>query len=363
MAVAAELPEPPALGRLTWVGAGLLALALLVATSTWYRLAEWPNAPDFIAVLGWQILTWAPWLALAWIVDRVATAFPLEDSRFRDLAAHLAAAILLAAMHTGWFVVISSWMSPLGELPDTRYGVFRFFFLFWFQLDMVLYGAIAGLSLTHRYQRRARERARRAAEMELRWTESQLESLRLQIRPHFLFNTLNAIIVMQRSGESRAARETLEALAEILRALLSADGAQEASLAEEKALVERYLFIERHRFGDRLDVRWDVPSELQSARLPSLALQTLVENAVRIGAGGREGTCRIDIRAQREGGRLNFEICNPRGDDIEGLGIGLENTRARLRALYGDRQHLRLTHLDDRTCVDMSLPYREEPER
>lgn len=350
----------PELDRLGYVAAALLALALLLATSTWYRIEEWTNAPAFFAVLAWQLLTWAPWLFLALIVDRIANRFDLAGSAGRDLAVHSVVAFSLALLHTAWFVLISDWLSPLQEMPDTKYGVFPFFFLFWFQLNLVLYGAIAGMSMSLRYHQRVREREQRAADLELKWAEAQLESLQLQIRPHFLFNTLNTIIVMQQLGKTDAALGTTEALAEILRVLLRSNAEQETTLSRERSLVERYISIEKSRFGDRLDVHWNVDGNIGSALLPSLAMQTLVENAVRIGAGGQDGACCIDIGVGRRGSRLEVRICNPIGDDAEGLGIGLSNTRARLQALYGVEHDLELVHHKDRACVLMSLPYHEE---
>jgi LytS/YehU family sensor histidine kinase len=195
--------------------------------------------------------------------------------------------------------------------------------------------------MVHAIDRYGRSRAREAA-FESRLREAQLDLLRAQLRPHFLFNALNTISELVHEDPERA-DAMLGHLSALLRASIDAGDRQIAPLDEEIQLVEHYLAIQRVRFGDRLTVHLDVPEDCRLASVPHLVLQPLVENAIVHGISPRAEGGTVWITASRHAGAVVVKV----EDDGVGLppsraaaGVGLANTRARLAAMYGDRASL-----------------------
>jgi sensor histidine kinase YesM len=195
-------------------------------------------------------------------------------------------------------------------------------------------------------------------------SEAQLASLRMQLRPHFLFNSLNAIMALVRDGENTHAVSALGLLSDMLRATLRADSSHEVSLAEEAAFTRRYLEMEQLRFGDRLRVRFDLAPDLLDAAVPLFVLQPFVENAIKHGILDRRRGGTIAIRASATDGSVEITVM----DDGAGLapdwststGVGVANARAHLALLYGSDAVLSLGPGDDGIGVTarITLPLR-----
>jgi two-component system, LytTR family, sensor kinase len=205
----------------------------------------------------------------------------------------------------------------------------------------------------------ARERALRAETMV---AEVKLRALQHQVNPHLFFNTLNAISTLIAEHRNSDATIMIARLGDFLRATLRQDLASQVAFAEELSLVAQYLDIEQVRFGDRLQVTYDVDEEAYRALVPLLLLQPLVENATRHGIGKVEGRGTIAIAARVVGSKLEITIENsgaPRLSTTEvGTGIGLANVRERLEVLYGERQELLTTVLADGGFrVEITLPF------
>jgi sensor histidine kinase YesM len=220
------------------------------------------------------------------------------------------------------------------------------------------------------YSRRYREResdtaqlALRASRLEASLSRANLDSLRMQLNPHFLFNTLNAISVMAMKGERQGVVRMLTLLSDLLR--LSLDHKQQVvSLREELEILDRYLEIEYVRFRDRLILERDIDPEALDAEVPSLLLQPLVENAIRHGISRRPGPGVVRVEAEVRGDVVELRVLDT-GPGVggvparEGTGVGLANTRARLEQLYGSRQELTLaTRAEGGACVTVRLPLR-----
>ena len=199
----------------------------------------------------------------------------------------------------------------------------------------------------HCYYRKYRERELRALQLETRLAQAQLDALKMQLHPHFLFNTLNSISVLM-SEDVVAARRMLTRMSELLRASLENVGKHEVSLREELDFLGNYLEIEQTRFHDRLAVRMQIEPGVLDARVPNLILQPLVENAIRHGVAPRAQQGLIEISAVREDGMVQLKV----RDNGPGLqlsapesltkGIGLSNTQARLNQLYGSHHRFEL---------------------
>jgi len=259
--------------------------------------------------------------------------------------------------------------------PDLSSPFWRFR---WIQ-SVFVYWVVLGLGGGVQAFLAMRDKERRAAELELgaerlrgRLSRSQVDALRAQLQPHFLFNSLNSVSGLVRAGDDPAALRTLAAIGDLLRSTLEYGDEPELTLEEELRVVGQYLDIERVRLGDRLEVELDVEPGLDAARVPALLLLPLVENAVRHGVAPLPEGGRVRVAARRRGGRLVIEV----EDDGPGFppevldgsspgtredrrSIGLENTRARLAAMYGDEQGFELSAREPRGArVRVELPCR-----
>jgi LytS/YehU family sensor histidine kinase len=195
-------------------------------------------------------------------------------------------------------------------------------------------------------------------------SSARFAALQAQVNPHFLFNTLNTIAVFVRDNDRQAAVRIVEQLSDVLRTTLSSHRANEVSLGEELELVRRYVAIEEARFSDRLRPEFDIDGSLLSAAIPSFALQHLVENAIRHGIAKSPDAGRLVIAARRDGDTLEISVADDGAGIVAELanlrGHGVENTRERLRALYGERATLEVTRrAEGGTIATLRTPYRE----
>ena len=224
----------------------------------------------------------------------------------------------------------------------------------------LMYFAILGCVPAFSYYGEARERGAHAERLQGQLSETRLNVLRMQLQPHFLFNSLNAILVLVRDDDTKTAARMLESLSVMLREVLRSDQSHESSLEEELSLVSLYLGLEQIRFSDRLEIAYAVPDELRAAAVPRFILQPLVENAIRHGAGEGERTA-IEIGAAQRGTDLELWVrdngpgppARPRAH-----GVGLENTRLRLTTLYGEFAAVQLAAASPAGAVArVRLPY------
>ncbi len=280
------------------------------------------------------------WAALTPLVFFVAHRFPLNRPYLaRAIGVHVMAFLLLSLTHCALAGLVGE---PLLAVPDDYPGsLLKLRFLEEFYSDIWMYWPLVCIQALLDSHVRTREREKRAAELQALLAKSQLALLRAQIQPHFLFNTLHAVSALVRS-DSRAAEDMIADLAEILRASFADVSSHETTLQRELDLVACYLRIQQRRFGDRLTVHYHIMPEVQQAAIPSLLLQSLVENAVIHGAAPLARSCTIDIRAERRDTRLEIRVL----DDGAGMrpghstGLGLANARRRLHELYGDEQRV-----------------------
>jgi two-component system LytT family sensor kinase len=195
------------------------------------------------------------------------------------------------------------------------------------------------------YYRRYEEGRRRATELEAQLAKAQLAALRMQLQPHFLFNTLHAISELVHS-DPEAAERMIARLSDFLRLTLEHSGTMEVSLEQELEFVKRYLEIEKMRFEERLRVDLQVDPETLQARVPNLILQPLVENALRHGVARRARDGILRIRCSRVNGRLAMQVADngPGASGEIGEGVGLSNTRERLERLFGDQHRFELSN-------------------
>jgi signal transduction histidine kinase len=229
---------------------------------------------------------------------------------------------------------------------------------------VAVYLCVVGVEHAIRYFTEGQQRELQMARLSERLAGARFAALQAQVNPHFLFNTLNTIAVLVRDNDRKTAVRIIEQLSEVLRSTLSRHRANEVTLGQELELVRRYVGIEQARFPDRLRPEFNIDQSLLAAAVPSFALQHLVENALRHGIARRTDSGRLVITARRDGNHLELSV----EDDGAGLapgaadkiGHGIENTRQRLRTLYGEDAALVVGAARPRgTIARLRLPYRE----
>ena len=270
--------------------------------------------------------------------------FPLERGTLRrSLAMHALACLGFSVAHSWLYAVACHAWRDVGETLFVR-----------FHPNLITYWAIVGFTQAFEYFRKYQQREREV-------TQLQLQALKAQLQPHFLFNALNTVTAMMHVDVKRADR-MLARLSELLRMTLASIDRQEVRLAEEIAFVEAYLDIERERFGGRLAIRIDAELSTLSALVPALFLQPLVENCVRHGFATPDEGSIIVISAHRHDARLTLTVSdNGRGFVTPPReGVGVANVRKRLAQLYGDNQSFEIAAREPRgVVVTVELPFQE----
>jgi len=361
-----------------WLLFGLLETTGAYATS---RLgpggAPMPLDSALLGNLPW----WLLWGGLTPIVFWLAERFRFDGTHWGRFAlVHFPLALITSAIHIViagaifYYGTRSYYVSAFPAMVD-----FRLMDLYerWSQtyliIDIIVYWAIVGAYHAFDYNHRFRQGqlsqanlAARAAQLESRVTEARLAALRMELNPHFLFNTLNAISGLVRRGEHGSAVTMLARLGDLLRATLERGGEQTVPLEKELEYLNRYLEIEQVRFQDRLTIATDVEPDAEHALVPTLILQPLVENAVRHGISRRPGTGAIDIHARRRGEELAVTVRDTGVGFADGPtreGVGLKNTRARLEQCFGDRGALTWrNHPEGGAEVTVTMPFITERE-
>ena len=314
------------------------------------------NASGYEVRLGqtliYQLGNWYAWGLLTPLILLLARRFRIERQQWRrGLLTHIGLGMLMAPLQ----VVLSTALRLA--------GFWGFGLMTGEQLERLISGAagslltnsfdgfatywvILGLAYLFDYYHKYRERELRASQLEGQLAQAELTALKMQLHPHFLFNTLHSISALV-SEDPEAAERMIARLSELLRLTLENAGTQEVSLRQELAFLERYLEIEQTRFHDRLTVAMDIDPEVLDARVPNLILQPLVENAIRHGIAPRPTPGRVEIAATHENGTLALQVRDngpglPSGDGQPREGVGLKNTRARLAQLYGPHHRFHL---------------------
>ena len=308
------------------------------------------------------------WFAATPAMLHLAGRFPIDRRTWlRNSLIHLLFSFAFALVLLSIYVFITSWMgyqqagsSMLTRLRNQYVGTFH--------SEVLTYWAVIGLSHAVNYYRKYREREIRASQLQAQLARAELDALRMQLQPHFLFNTLNTISVLMKENV-QLADQLLLRLSDLLRLSLKSTGNHEVALRDELEFLRNYLEIEQTRFQDRLTVRYEIDEQAFDARVPNLILQPLVENAIRHGVAPQPGKSTVEIRAARRNGKIELQV----RDDGPGMpavtngdGIGLSNTRARLEKLYGPAHTFELSQANGRGLqVTVTLPFhtdrREKP--
>lgn len=354
-----------ALVAATWLAAGLVEFLVSAAVAGLKgNPVSWPEL--LCGVSGFWGLAALLTPPLVWALRRAR-----RPARGRTIAGHAAVflglVVVQPVLHTLWLNA-TIWHRPLSprSLPVSVPA--------WIAGDlggaMLVYVGVLGAVLAWDYQHRYRERERAAAALELErarlrasLSEARLETLQMQLEPHFLFNALHAISTLVLKGDAHAANEMLSHLSRFLRLTLDRADTPTVPLADELDALEAYLGIQRERFRDRLRVAIEVDERLRTAAVPNLVFQPLVENSVRHGIAADPGAGSITVRARADGDRLTLEVEDdgpgPAADPAAAGGIGLANVRERLAQLYpGEHEFTLQRRAGGGTIARIRIPLR-----
>ncbi len=345
---------------LALVAAAFLALSISGQT----YLVMYDHGHAWWRILTWQALTWIYWAALTPALFALCERFgdaPLAWRRIGLLAAvgigsiaahQLVSAAVVVTLQP--YVPIESYTLASALEQVTRTHVIA---------DVLVYVMLVVAGRMLAFGRRARRLAVREAQLETDVARARLAALRLEIQPHFLFNTLNSIAALIRIRSNEQALEMLLGLGELMRATIDRTPSQVTPWPLELGFTRGYIELQEVRFGDRLDVEYALDASTDACLVPAFLLQPLVENAFRHGIGNRAGRCRLELGASMVGGRLRVTI----RDDGAGLpagfqlardaGTGLSNVRTRLQNLYGGRASINVAPAPGAgTLVVLDLP-------
>lgn len=357
----------------------LLALALsgiaAIGLQPLFATLRHGGIPVSVAMVRWwQAASFAGWVFIAPIVPRIGAALGRRGRGGDETAgvtppealAHLAVLAAVALAHTAALLAIGHAMGWMGPPPQTGHAV-RAIAAAYAPLDLLAYAVVLGLAWLGDTRRHADEARRRAAALQAAVLGSRLAALRARLNPHFLYNALNAAVVLARGGRGRETGTVLEELTGMLRYVLERDEPS-VPLADEVAFVRKYLGIQQVRFGERLRWSIEVDGGVAAARVPTLVLQPMVENAVEHAVASDGDASEVRVTARREGGLLVLRVEDdgpgPPEDGSPGdepAGIGLGHTRERLHGLFGDAASVTLRPRTPRGAVaEIRLPFRME---
>jgi len=279
----------------------------------------------------------------------------------KSLPVHVLASVLFSLAYMAIRAWVGQWQSQASYAE-----AFKPLLVKTWHFNLLIYWVIVAVSQAFDYYRKYRERELRASELERHLAQARLEALQMQLNPHFLFNTLHSISSLMHK-DIEAAEHMIVLLSDLLRAAVDSSATQEVPLRKELEFLSRYLEIERIRFGDRLTVEMEIGPETLDAQVPNLILQPLVENAICHGIAPRSRSGRLEIRAREERANLLLEVSD-NGAGLQGNGpieegVGLSNTRARLRELYGPAHQFDLENGPEGGLrVRIRLPFRLKSE-
>ena len=324
-----------------WVLLGLIWVGPIYIET---RLEEMGHSPW--RVFSWGILIWVAWAPLTPAMVWLARRFSLIGGAWKSsLLVHLPAFLLMSFVHSAAATIITFSIKPFDEMGKTPVDFWSWFLgRVWgsFGSDLLVYGGVIGICYALDYYRKYREREVVATRLEAQLAQAQLDALRMQLHPHFLFNTLNNIAGLVRDNRNHAAVNMLVGLSDLLRHTLEHSSRQEVELREELNFIKLYLAIQEMRFSDRLQLEFNIDPATTKAMVPNLILQPLTENALRHGFARSADSGMVGISSAAEDGQLRLTVYDngaglPHDWQLNGsAGIGLANTAARLQQLYDD---------------------------
>lgn len=359
-----ETPPGVRSTRWRWIAALWVAGALFEAAQSVLFMRAIGRQHAWL-IFATELASWVPWALATPLVIGLARRHEIIHNRtLQGTAVHVVVFAAISLVAETWFVVLQVLFNPWDYPQQPAFmDAWRASLLFQALTYLIVYALI----LTITYVMDARERMARQMMETARLSEalsnSQLAALRQQMEPHFMFNTLHSITGLVRDHENDAAVSMIVGLSEFLRRGLEDSHRSQVTLQEEAEYLQRYLDIQKIRFGGRLNMSMNIPADLLRARVPSLLLQPLVENAIKHGIAKRAEGGNVRVTGALSGGQVYLTVYNdgpdsPADAKATHTGVGLRNLRTRLQILHGDRTELQLKHTETGAVeVTVVLPF------
>src|SRR5438309_10042889 len=350
-------------------GGCTLVSVIFAAVSYAAAVGENNKEFDFVSALRLNLVQFYLWAILSPLIFRFSRRFPIElrPLNLRNLFLHFPALVSFAGIHQIIHLAVLWFITPrLRRQFPALIDCYRAYFGFGFYIDLIIASliVIAVHALLYYQNFRASELAQSSLKSQL--AQAQLRALKMQLHPHFLFNTLHSISSLVLEDPPKA-NSMIARLGDFLRLTLDHSGQQLVTLKEETEFVRCYLEIEQVRFGDRLKVEFQIAPALLAAQVPHLILQPVVENAIQHAIAPRATPGSIKVAAKQTNGLLRLEVTDngpgltTSGDALESQGLGLKNVRARLEQLYGSQHCFEVSNRPEGgVTVVMQLPFRAE---
>ncbi len=355
--------------RWIWIFAIWFSIGLFDATQTVFSMRAQGMHHAWIKLFVTLLFEWVPIaLATPFILSLARRFPPVRLASFKTWIVHLPTACAVCLASSVWISGFEQMLDPWANPTGPGHFLHQVSYRFWSGLPSYFILYIATLVIAYALQSRERlaQQETETARLSEALSKAQLNALRRQIEPHFLFNTLNAIAALVREGRNQAAVNMIAGLSDFLRRVVDDTNRQEVPLSEEIEYVRKYLDIQKSRFTDRLAVRVDVPTELLQSQVPSFILQPMVENAIKHGISKRAQGGEVRISASRSNGSLLLKVYND-GPAValdnpgERAGVGIANVRSRLQGLYGKEFELKLKNEGPQGVEALlCLPFREK---
>jgi len=353
--------------RWRWIAAIWSAGALFDASQTVLIMHAEGRHHAWLPLFGTQLVSWIPWVLATPLVIRLARRFPIaRGMSLRTVGIHLAAFAVVTALAETWSTVLQMLFNPWN---NRNWPTFVDTWTTQLTFQVLTFLIVYALILTVTYVVDARESMARqmteTARLNEELSKAQLEALRRQMEPHFMYNTLNSIAGLVRDQRNDAAVSMIVGLSEFLRRSSEDSHRSQVALREEVEYLQRYLDIQKVRFGERLQVSVDIPAELLCAQVPNLLLQPLVENAIKHGIAKRVAGGTVRVAGACHEGSLCLSVYNdgpslPADWEATQTGVGIGNLRTRLQILHGNASGLQLRRTNPGGVeVVVTLPFTE----
>jgi len=352
-----------AAGSWRYVAGAWLALSLFDATQTVVSMRAMGMHHAWLTLFVVTAGSWLPWALLTPVALELLQRFRVPSRKAAHWGVHITACLAIGTIWAAWAALLEHLTNPFTYAEASPFGLlFEAKFLGNLVVDVILYCAIVVVSMSVDAHNRLWHQRADGARLSESLAKAQLAALRVQIEPHFIFNSLNAVTGLIREKKDHDAIAVIAALGDLLRRVTDRSQRQFVTMKEEVEFLRKYLDIQQLRFAERLRYRIDVPDEIMAALVPDFIVQALVENAIKHGISKRVRGGEIRVDAVREGGLLTLKVFNdgpPLPEQIQEQ-VGLANTRQRLLALYGPAQELTLQNQATAgVLATITLPYRE----
>lgn len=347
-----------------YVAGAWLAIALFDAIQTVVSMRAMGMHHAWLTLFIVTAASWAPWAVLTPAILALLQRFHLPSRDAAPWGAHIAACLAIGWVWATWAAMLEHQTNPFAYAagPGSFELLWKSKFLGTLVIDVLLYGAVVTLALMLDAHNRLLHQRTASAQLAELLAQAQLSALKLQIEPHFIFNSLNAVTGLIREKKDNEAIAMIAALGDLLRRVTDQSERQFVSMEEEIEFLHKYLAIQQMRFAERLRYQIDIPDDLMKAQVPDFVVQALVENAIKHGIAKRARGGELKVAASRDGDTLALCVSNdgpPLPERLEER-VGISNTRQRLLALYGNASDLTLqNHASTGVMATITLPYRE----